>query len=75
MFGLYRDLYIDPPEKPKSHISILPPETEALIWSEADQSSRARHICDHIAGMTDRFAARVYRRLFDADFGSIVDLV
>lgn len=75
MFGLYRELYIDPDEKPKSHISILPPETEALIWGEADQGARARHICDHIAGMTDRFAARVYRRLFDADFGSIVDLV
>ncbi len=75
MFDLYRELYIDPPEKPKSHISILPAETEALIWDEAEQSARARHICDHIAGMTDRFAARVYRRLFDADFGSIVDLV
>ena len=75
MFGLYRELYIDPEEKPKNHISILPPETETLIWQESGQSARARHICDHIAGMTDRFAARVYRRLFDADFGSIVDLV
>ena len=75
MFGLYRELYIDPTSKPKGHISILPPETESLIWSEQAQGARARHICDHIAGMTDRFAARVYRRLFDADFGSIVDLV
>jgi dGTPase len=75
MFGLYRELYIDPDEKPNSHISILPRETEELIWSESTQPARARHICDHIAGMTDRFAARVYRRLFDADFGSIVDLV
>lgn len=75
MFGLYRELYIDPDVRPKSHISILPPETENLIWSESGQGGRARHICDHIAGMTDRFAARVYRRLFDADFGSIVDLV
>ncbi|MFT4547685.1 MAG: dGTPase, partial [Verrucomicrobiales bacterium] len=69
------ELYIDPPVKPKAHISILPPETEILIWKEIDEKARARHICDHIAGMTDRFAARVYRRLFDADFGSIVDLV
>ena len=75
MFGLYRELYIDPEERPGNHISILPPETEALIWAESGQGARARHICDHIAGMTDRFAARVYRRLFDADFGSIVDLV
>ena len=75
MFDLYRELYIEPEERPKSHIQILPPETERLIWEEETQSARARHICDHIAGMTDRFAARVYRRLFDADFGSIVDLV
>ena len=75
MFGLYRELYIDPAERPRGHISILPPETERAIWTEENRSARARHICDHIAGMTDRFAARVYRRLFDADFGSIVDLV
>lgn len=75
MFGLYRELYIDPDERPRAHIQILPHETEQAIWAETGKSARARHICDHIAGMTDRFAARVYRRLFDADFGSIVDLV
>jgi dGTPase len=32
-------------------------------------------LCDYLAGMTDAFAARIYKRLFDADFGSIVDLV
>lgn len=36
---------------------------------------RARVLCDYLAGMTDGFASRVYKRLFDADFGSIVDLV
>ena len=36
---------------------------------------RARLICDYLAGMTDGFASRSYRRLFDPDFGSIVDLV
>jgi len=36
---------------------------------------RARLVCDWIANMTDRFAFRTYRRLFDAEFGSITDFV
>ena len=40
-----------------------------------DQNRRARIICDYLAGMTDGFAIRIYKRLFDPDFGSIVDLV
>jgi len=40
-----------------------------------DVPRRARVICDYLAGMTDGFASRIYKRLFDPDFGSIVDLV
>ena len=40
-----------------------------------DQAVRARIICDYLAGMTDGFATRIYKRMFDPDFGSIVDLV
>ncbi len=40
-----------------------------------DVNIRARIICDYLAGMTDGFAIRIYKRLFDPDFGSIVDLV
>jgi dGTPase len=40
---------------------------------DADRS--ARIICDYLAGMTDAFASRIYKRLFDPDYGSIVDLV
>ena len=32
-------------------------------------------ICDYIASMTDGFATRTYKRLFDPEFGSIVDLI
>lgn len=38
-------------------------------------AARARILCDYLAGMTDGFAARVYRRMFDPGYGSIVDLV
>ncbi len=40
-----------------------------------DPGRRARIICDYLAGMTDAFASRIYKRLFDPDYGSIVDLV
>ena len=40
-----------------------------------DEAAKARIICDYLAGMTDSFASRAYKRLFDPDFGSIVDLV
>jgi len=41
----------------------------------SDETRRARVICDYLAGMTDGFASRIYKRLFDPDYGSIVDLV
>jgi len=41
----------------------------------SDRNVQARIICDYLAGMTDGFATRIYKRLFDPDFGSIVDLV
>ncbi len=40
-----------------------------------DRRAGARVICDYLAGMTDGFASRIYKRLFDPDFGSIIDLV
>lgn len=45
------------------------------IITTADENERMRVLCDHIAGMTDRFLIRTYKRLFDPDFGSIVDLI
>jgi dGTPase len=32
-------------------------------------------VCDFLAGMTDGYAARMYKRLFTPDFGSIGDLI
>ena len=42
---------------------------------KGDEPRQARIICDYLAGMTDGFASRIYKRMFDPDFGSIVDLV
>lgn len=59
----------------ESRMVLLPTDTETYVRAESDPMRRARLICDYIAGMTDGFAIRTYKRLFDPDFGSIVDLV
>lgn len=40
-----------------------------------DPSARARLICDYLSGMTDAYAVRTYKRLFDPDYGSISELM
>lgn len=61
-------------DKPK--LSLLSRDFEAeMDEAGSDSQRRARIICDYLAGMTDGFAIRIYKRLFDPDFGSIVDLV
>ncbi len=60
----------------QSPLSLLSRDFEAEMSRAGDDSQlRARIICDYLAGMTDGFAIRIYKRLFDPDFGSIVDLV
>jgi len=57
-------------------LSLLSRDFEAEMSRAADDDAlRTRIICDYLAGMTDGFAIRIYKRLFDPDFGSIVDLV
>lgn len=57
-------------------LTLLARDFEAEIArAQGDPRRRARIICDYLAGMTDGFASRIYKRLFDPDFGSIIDLV
>ncbi len=72
LFGAYREHYI---EAPGDGLRILPPETHRWISQETDARTRARLLCDHLSAMTDSEALRMHRRLFDADFASIADLV
>lgn len=58
------DLYFSEPE-------ILPPEWRARYEGAGDtpnEARLARVVCDYIAGMTDRYAIREYRRLFSVEF-------
>lgn len=54
---------------------LLPADTAAEIAAVPGAGGRARLVCDFLAGMTDGYAARTYKRLFVPDFGSIGDLV
>ncbi len=57
-----------------SKFRLLPETDEAHLEAAPDEAARARIICDVITRMTDGAATRLCRRLFDADFQSIVDL-
>jgi dGTPase len=48
---------------------------ETRLKATKDESKKARLLCDYLAGMTDSFAIKTFRRLFDPGFGSIVDIV
>ena len=61
--------------QPNSKLNLLPAGMEKTIRATKNKHDRFRLICDHIAGMTDGFAVRMYKRLFEPDFGSIVDLI
>ena len=59
----------------KPRLSLLSRDFEEEMSHTQDHQIRARILCDYLAGMTDGFATRIYKRMFDPDFGSIVDLV
>jgi dGTPase len=58
-----------------TNVKLLPEFNHRTIVSEKDEKLRARLVCDYLAGMTDSFAIRSYRRLFDPNFSALADLV
>ncbi|HKJ68491.1 MAG TPA: dNTP triphosphohydrolase [bacterium] len=59
----------------KNTYELLPAKVAHQIKQAPSEQEQARLLCDHIAGMTDRYAIRIYKRIFDPEFGSIVDLI
>lgn len=51
-------------------------ETDHRILQQASDTdtSLARAVCDYLSGLTDGQAVRIYKRLFDPEFASILDL-
>jgi dGTPase len=72
IFDTFAENYLD---KAKFELNLLPKYVEQNFMTAADTNHRARLLCDYIAGMTDGFAIRTYKRLFDPEFGSMVDLI
>lgn len=61
--------------KPSSGgLRLLPASVQELLKHETTTAARYRRLCDYTAGLTDGLAVRTYKRLFDADFGSIAEL-
>ncbi len=54
---------------------LVPDSVHHAILRIDDESARARLLCDHLSGMTDAYALRSYKRLFDPDYGSISELI
>lgn len=77
LFGTYEEHYWASTKPDKDTFRLLPSNAHVQVMQipRADAESRARLICDHLSGMSDEFAVRTYRRMFDPDFGSLVDLI
>lgn len=54
---------------------LVPQGLHELLVATPEEKHRARLICDYLSGMTDAYAVRTYKRLFDPDYGSISELM
>jgi dGTPase len=69
IFEAFAESYLD-----GDGLRLMPESFDRIIRLKQDRRARARVVCDYIAGMTDGFAIRTYKRLYDPDFGSLLDL-
>jgi dGTPase len=72
LFEALLENYTQKGENPPRLVS---PKLETRLKAADSETEKARLLCDYLAGMTDSFAIKTYRRLFDPGFGSIVDIV
>jgi len=71
LFTVMEDEYVG---KASTKYRLLP-EHYHLAIADLDEHEQKRMLCDYLSGMTDGFVVRTYKRLFDPDFGSIIDLI
>ena len=75
MWDVFYQRYVTPGTIDGQTFQLLPPDTARELEEAPDEATKARLICDFLAGMTDGYAARTFKRLFSPDFGSIGDLI
>lgn len=73
LFEALRERYIERPSRHRLHL--LPPKVEEAIEKVDTEQGRARLVCDHLANMTEAFAIRSFRRLFDPGFASFAEML
>ena len=61
--------------KPRAEKVLLPTDVHRAVRTAETAAQKARLLCDHLSGMTDAYALRSYKRLFDPDYGSISELI
>jgi dGTPase len=66
------DNYLDGSVRPAV---LIPGEVHGSVVESRTKAGKARLLCDHLSGMTDAYALRSYKRLFDPDYGSISELI
>ena len=64
VMGHAEDIVVDLFQAYSSSAESLPSDWQALLQTN-DLQDRAIHICDFVAGMTDRYALQEHKRLFD----------
>lgn len=70
IFKMFEDNYINK----MNGFKLLPDFNDKMIRKEKGKKARARMVCDYIAGSTDSYALRMYRRLFDTEYSALTDL-
>jgi len=58
-----------------ANLVLVPGEVHGIVRETENLKERARLLCDYLSGMTDAYALRNYKRLFDPDYGSISELI
>jgi dGTPase len=61
-------------EQKGPQLHMLGEADEATLQNAPDAPAKARILCDVLSRLTDGQATRLYKRLFDAEFSSIIDL-
>ncbi|MGE9293439.1 MAG: deoxyguanosinetriphosphate triphosphohydrolase, partial [Puniceicoccales bacterium] len=72
LFNAFFDCHLTPGGK---GIKLLPEPALSWVERETEIPARARLLCDYLTQLTDHEAIRLYRHLFDPEFGSITDLL
>lgn len=75
LWELLETRYVEGKKIDGQEFALLPEADAVEIEAAGSAAERARLVCDFLAGMTDGYAARTFRRLFEPGFGSIGDLV